>query len=390
MLTDLLIRTFIRDPDNLSDSGVRTRYGVLSSMVGIVLNLLISIIKLIAGALSGSIAILSDAFNNLSDAGSSVLNLIGFKLAAKKPHPEHPFGHGRLEYVTGLVISAIIMLLGLELLRNSIAKIVAPQETAADWLTLAILAVSILIKLYSVTFNMKIGKKIDSQVIVTVAKDSLMDIVSTCTVLISVLISWLTPLNIDGWCGALVSLLIIYVGFSSAKDTLSTLLGKAPDPEFVQKIEQLVLAHPEVVGIHDLIVHDYGPGRQMITLHTEVPATGDILAMHDAIDNIERELTQTLGCQATIHMDPISTDDTVAIQREQVAKICHELDAGISIHDFRVVSGPTHTNFVFDAVVPYAFAKDADEAAEKIRAAVTAQFPKTYVVLNIDRAYVQS
>ena len=236
---------------------------------------------------------------------------------------------------------------------------------------------------------MKVGKKIGSQVIITVAKDSLMDVASTAAVLISVLVSAFTPLNIDGWCGALVSLLIIYVGFTSAKDTLSTLLGRTPDPEFVRQIQEIVLAHSEVTGIHDLVVHDYGPGRQMVTLHTEVPATGDILALHDAIDNIERELTQKLGCHATIHLDPISTDSAVTTQRRRVAEICRQLNAQITIHDFRVVSGPTHTNFIFDAVVPYTFGKDADDAAEKIRAAVTAQFPDTYVVLEVDRAYAQ-
>ena len=389
MITDLIVRAFIKDGENVSDPRVRTSYGVLSSIVGIILNLLISIIKLCAGALSGSIAIVSDGFNNLSDAGSSVLNFIGFKLSAKKPHPEHPFGHGRIEYVTGLLISAVIMVLGVEVLRSSIEKIIAPQASTANWLTLSILVVSILIKLYIVSFNMKVGKKIGSQVIITVAKDSLMDVASTAAVLISVLVSAFTPLNIDGWCGALVSLLIIYVGFTSAKDTLSTLLGRTPDPEFVRQIQEIVLAHSEVTGIHDLVVHDYGPGRQMVTLHTEVPATGDILALHDAIDNIERELTQKLGCHATIHLDPISTDSAVTTQRCQVAEICRQLNAQITIHDFRVVSGPTHTNFIFDAVVPYTFGKDADDAAEKIRAAVTAQFPDTYVVLEVDRAYAQ-
>ena len=389
MITDLIVRAFIKDGENVSDPRVRTSYGVLSSIVGIILNLLISIIKLCAGALSGSIAIVSDGFNNLSDAGSSVLNFIGFKLSAKKPHPEHPFGHGRIEYVTGLLISAVIMVLGVEVLRSSIEKIIAPQASTANWLTLSILVVSILIKLYIVSFNMKVGKKIGSQVIITVAKDSLMDVASTAAVLISVLVSAFTPLNIDGWCGALVSLLIIYVGFTSAKDTLSTLLGRTPDPEFVRQIQEIVLAHSEVTGIHDLVVHDYGPGRQMVTLHTEVPATGDILALHDAIDNIERELTQKLGCHATIHLDPISTDSAVTTQRRRVAEICRQLNAQITIHDFRVVSGPTHTNFIFDAVVPYTFGKDADDAAEKIRAAVTAQFPDTYVVLEVDRAYAQ-
>lgn len=389
MITDLIVRAFIKDGENVSDPRVRTSYGVLSSIVGIILNLLISIIKLCAGALSGSIAIVSDGFNNLSDAGSSVLNFIGFKLSAKKPHPEHPFGHGRIEYITGLLISAVIMVLGVEVLRSSIEKIIAPQASTANWLTLSILVVSILIKLYIVSFNMKVGKKIGSQVIITVAKDSLMDVASTAAVLISVLVSAFTPLNIDGWCGALVSLLIIYVGFTSAKDTLSTLLGRTPDPEFVRQIQEIVLAHSEVTGIHDLVVHDYGPGRQMVTLHTEVPATGDILALHDAIDNIERELTQKLGCHATIHLDPISTDSAVTTQRRRVAEICRQLNAQITIHDFRVVSGPTHTNFIFDAVVPYTFGKDADDAAEKIRAAVTAQFPDTYVVLEVDRAYAQ-
>ena len=387
-MTELLIRLFVKDRDNTADPAVRTRYGTLSGAVGIILNTLISVIKLIVGTLSGSIAIVSDGFNNLSDAGSSVLNLLGFRLASKKPNPNHPFGHGRIEYLTGLAISAVIVVLGVELFRSSVEKIRHPGVFSADWITVAVLLFSILVKVFIVFFNRKIGKRIRSESILTVAKDSLMDIISTTAVLLSVLVSSLTSLNIDGWCGVLVSLLILYVGITAALDTLSPLLGKAPEPELVRQIEELVMAHPEIVGIHDLIVHDYGPGRMMISLHTEVPADGDILELHDAIDNIERELSETMHCHATIHLDPICTDEETKELRHDVGNICSALYEGASIHDFRMVKGPTHTNILFDMVLPYSVKETDGQVKETVSSAVRAKYENTFVIMEIDRSYV--
>lgn len=300
----ILSRLFIPNRENTSDPKVRRSYGMLSSILGICLNIILFLGKYIAGVQCGSIAIMSDAFNNLSDAGSSIITLIGFQFAGMKPDANHPFGHGRIEYISGFIVSMAIILMGFELGKSSIEKILHPEEIDTSLLSIFILLASIGIKLYMNFYNRRIGRKIDSAAMRATATDSLSDAIATSFVLLAILVMRFTGVNVDGWCGVAVACFILFAGYSAARETLSPLLGNPPDPELVQKIHQIVMSHPEIVGMHDLIVHDYGPGRIMVSLHGEVQGDGDIFALHDKIDLIERELSEKLGCEATIHMDP--------------------------------------------------------------------------------------
>ena len=306
----LLSKIFIKNHDDVTNPAVRKAYGMLCSLTGIFLNVLLFAGKYIAGTLAGSIAVTADAFNNLSDAGSSVITLLGFRMASKKPDPDHPFGHGRIEYLSGLAVSLIIIVVGVQLGLESIDKIRSPEEIDASLLPMLILVASICVKGYMFFYNRAVGRKINSPGMSATATDSLSDCIATLVVLISMLVARFTGVNIDGWSGAVVAVFIIYSGFSAARDTLSPLLGSAPDPELVKRIVDIVMAHPEVLNVHDLVVHDYGPGRLMVSLHAEVPGDGDIYELHDAIDTAEYELQRELGCSAVIHMDPVSTDDS--------------------------------------------------------------------------------
>ena len=388
-MIEFLARVFIRHRDTLSPSALRQAYGQLCGAVGIGLNLLLFAGKLFAGTISGSIAITADAFNNLSDAGSSLVTLLGFRLAGRKPDPEHPFGHGRMEYISGLAVAGLILLMGVELGKSSLKKILSPEEIVSSPLVLAILAVSVAVKLYMFYYNRSIGKKIKSAAMSATATDSLSDAVSTTAVLIATLVGQFTGLNIDGWVGLLVALFILFSAYKAAKETLSPLLGQTPDPEFVDRIEQIVLSYPEVLNIHDLIVHDYGPGRVMISLHAEVSADGDLLQLHDVIDNAEHRLKKELGCMAVIHMDPIITNDahTDAL-RMAVAEKVKTIDPRLTIHDFRTVSGPTHTNLIFDVVVPYDVKLTADEVRRRIGALVKDLDENYFAVVQVDNSYV--
>ncbi len=388
-MIEFLARVFIRHRDTLSPSALRQAYGQLCGAVGIGLNLLLFAGKLFAGTISGSIAITADAFNNLSDAGSSLVTLLGFRLAGRKPDPEHPFGHGRMEYISGLAVAGLILLMGVELGKSSLKKILSPEEIVSSPLVLAILAVSVAVKLYMFYYNRSIGKKIKSAAMSATATDSLSDAVSTTAVLIATLVGQFTGLNIDGWVGLLVALFILFSAYKAAKETLSPLLGQTPDPEFVERIEQIVLSYPEVLNIHDLIVHDYGPGRMMISLHAEVSADGDLLQLHDVIDNAEHRLKKELGCMAVIHMDPIITNDahTDAL-RMAVAEKVKTIDPRLTIHDFRTVSGPTHTNLIFDVVVPYDVKLTADEVRRRIGALVKELDENYFAVVQVDNSYV--
>lgn len=383
----LLIRLFIHDSENCTDPRVRTAYGRLCGIYGIFLNLLLFAGKYAAGLLSGSVAITADAFNNLSDAGSSVITLLGFALAGKKADPEHPFGHGRIEYITGLAISVIILLVGADLGKNSFEKILHPTPVEAGLVPALILIAAIVVKVYISFYNRAIGKKIRSSVMEATALDALTDTISTFVVLISMAVSFFFKVNIDGWAGLIVALFIVYAGFSAAKDTIAPLLGKAPDPDFVRSIEETVLAHEEILGIHDLFVHDYGPGRVFISLHAEVDGHGDFFGLHDVVDTAETELKEKYGCLATIHMDPIdSSNPAVNALRDRVLETLRsEISEDIKIHDFRVVPGPSHTNLIFDAAVPVDF-KLSDAAVEgRIREAVRSSFENCFAVVSIDR-----
>ena len=385
----LLAKHFIHDYQNVGAPEVRRAYGVLCGAVGIVINLLLFALKLLAGTLAGSVAITADAFNNLSDAGASIVTLLGFRLAGQKPDPEHPFGHGRLEYISGLIVSLVILLMGFELLRDAVGAILHPEAVECSALTVSILLVSICAKCYMYCYNHGVGKKLNAAAMQATAADSLSDCAATTAVLLATLAGHFLHWQIDGWCGLVVSLLILWAGFQAAKDTLSPLLGQPPTEEFVQQIHDIVMANKSICGIHDLVVHDYGPGRVMISLHAEVPAHGDILALHDEIDNVEKELHDRLGCEAVIHMDPIVTnDETVNAEHEKIAALVRGIDENISIHDFRMVTGPTHTNVIFDAVVPYSCKMSDREAEEKIKQAVHGLDPRYFAVVQIDKSYV--
>ena len=384
-----LARKLIRDYNNVSDAAVRRAYGVLCGAVGIVLNLLLFAGKALAGIISGSIAITADAFNNLSDAGASVVTLLGFKLAAQRPDRDHPFGHGRMEYVSGLVVSMVILLMGVELAKTSVEKILEPQPVEFSPLVAVILAVSIAVKLYMSHYNRAIGRKIGSAAMAATAADSLSDSLATTAVLLSTLAGHFWNVNIDGWCGAAVACFILWAGVKAAKETIDPLLGQPPSPEFVSQIQEIVLRHREITGIHDLMVHDYGPGRLYVSLHAEVPASGDILALHDVVDSAERELASELGCLATIHMDPVVSDDGLTAEtRERVAAIVRLIDPGITIHDFRMVPGPTHTNVIFDAVVPYGCPLSDQEVARRVQEGVRALDGNYFAVVEVEKSYV--
>ena len=385
-----LVRLFIKDCDNVTDPAVRERYGILSGAVGIVLNLLLSAGKLFAGLMTGSISITADAFNNLSDAGSSVVTLVGFKLAGQKADDGHPFGHGRMEYLAGLLVSLMILLVGVELGRSSIGKILRPEAVDFSLVSTGILAASILVKLWMGQFNRGLGRKIGSAAMAATAADSLSDAVATAAVLAGTLVNRFAHVNIDGWVGLAVEVFILRSGWGAAKDTINPLLGESPDPELVKQLRELVLSHPQVVGMHDLIIHDYGPGRRLCSFHAEVPQDADILDAHDAIDHIEREIKEKFGIETTVHMDPIATaDEKVNQLRRQVADLARVVEPEMTIHDFRVVRGPTHTNVIFDAVVPHKCRLTDEEVLQRLRRAVSALDPAYQAVIQIDRAYVE-
>lgn len=383
----LLAKLFLK-PDGKPESALRKGYGILCGAVGIGLNLLLFALKFLAGLLSGSIAITADAFNNLSDAGSSLVTLLGFQLAGQKPDSDHPFGHGRMEYLSGLAVSMLILLMGVELAKSSFEKIRHPAPVESGALVIAILCVSIAVKLYMCFYNRRLGKKLNSSAMLATAADSLSDSVATTAVLVATLVGQYTGLLIDGWVGIVVSLFILWSGIQSAKDTVDPLLGTPPTAEFVDQIRDLVMVSPGILGIHDLIVHDYGPGRVMISLHAEVSADEDMLAIHDEIDNAEKHLQEQLGCHAVIHMDPIAVHDPLTDDaRQRVLTLVHCIDDSISIHDFRMVSGPTHTNVIFDAVVPFGFRLSDGEVEEKIKSAVRALDGNYFAVVNVERSY---
>lgn len=382
----LLSKLFIKNNKDVSNPSVRQAYGMLCGAVGIGFNILLFIGKFFAGTLSHSIAITADAFNNLSDAGSSIITLIGFKMAGQKPDSDHPFGHGRIEYISGLMVSFLILLMAFELIKSSVEKILHPKELLFSPLIVAILIISILVKCYMSFYNHKVGKTINSTAMLATAIDSLSDTIATTVVLIATLVSHFTDVIIDGYCGILVGLFILFAGIRAAKDTISPLLGQAPDPEFVKQIQDIVLSQEGIIGIHDLIVHNYGPGRILISLHAEVPADDDVLAMHDRIDLIEHKLRDTLQCSAVIHMDPVCVGDETTMQlKEMVNKFIEEIDPTVTMHDFRIVKGPTHTNIIFDVVVPYRFKMTDDEFVSTLTEKIQTVDSSYYTVIEVDK-----
>ena len=387
-MVTLLARLFIREPEQYASPVVRIAYGVLCGTLGIVLNVLLFCGKFLAGSLSGSIAITADAFNNLADAGSSAVSMVGFRLSGHKADSEHPFGHGRIEYIAGLIVSMVIVLMGVELFKSSLDKALHPAAATPGVITFVVLALSVLVKFYMFLYNRAIAKTVNSAAIRATAADSLSDALITIAVLACMLIARFTRLQIDGFCGMLISLFILYTGCKAAIDVVNPLLGQPPEKEFVKKIESIVMAEPPVVGVHDLMVHDYGPGRLIISLHAEVPANADILVAHDAVDNVERRLRSDLNCVAVIHMDPIATDDEqTAVLHKKIGEAVKAIDPAITLHDFRIVRGPSHTNVIFDAVVPYASKLSNDEVKRRIASLVSIIDETLYAVVEIDRDY---
>ena len=382
-----LAKFWIRESD--SEEKKRRVYGTLGAVVGIFLNICLFAGKYLAGFLSGSIAIMADAFNNLSDAGSSFISLIGFVFSGKKPDLDHPFGHGRIEYLAGLGVSFLILLMGVELAKNSVQKILHPVSVQISTLSIAVLSASILVKLYMAYYNHAIGKKIRSATMAATATDSLSDAAATTVVLLAMLFLAVTGINIDGYCGILVAVFILAAGIGAAKDTVSPLLGQAPNPEFVKEIKELVMQHEEVLGIHDMAVHDYGPGRVMVSLHAEVSGDGNIYELHDLIDRIERELKEKLHCETVIHMDPIDVGNEKTVEmKEEMVKLVKAIDERLTIHDFRMVTGTTHHNMIFDVVIPADFKLSQEELKDIIQKKVWEKWPDYYVVIDVDTAYV--
>ena len=380
---------FIKDSKNYKEPSVRQAYGVLSGAVGIGLNILLFFGKWLAGTISGSIAITADAFNNLSDAGSSIITLIGFRLSGQEPDPEHPFGHGRMEYISGLLVSVAILVMGFELIGSSIGKLRSPEPIESSALVFGILIASILVKLYMFFYNHSLSKKIESAAMKATSVDSLSDTVATTLVLIATLISKYTGLLLDGWFGILVGFFILYTGGSTLKETIDLLLGQPPKQEFIDEVKEIVLGHSMVHGVHDLIVHDYGPGRVMISLHAEVDVNGDIQDIHEQIDHIEHELQEKLHCSATIHMDPIVTDDKeVLAMKAKVEEMLHFLDESLSMHDFRMVKGSTRTNLIFDVEVPRKTSYTDNEIVNWLKERIH-ELPgsKYFAVIQIDHEY---
>ena len=385
-MVTLLANIFIKNQSDTKNPAVRQAYGILCGAVGIFLNLCLFVGKFITGAVSNSIAITADAFNNLSDAGSSIITLIGFKMAGQKPDPHHPFGHGRIEYISGLLVSVIILLMGVELLKSSVSKILHPEMPDFSPAVIVVLLASILVKSYMFLYHRKLGRKLDSAAMAATATDSLSDTIATSAVLAATLIGHYANLAIDGWCGMLVGLFICYAGYSAARDTISPLLGQAPEPEFVRQINDIVMAHEEILGIHDLIVHNYGPGRVLISLHAEVPADGNFLALHDKIDIIEHELRDVLNCHAVIHMDPVCAGDEETNRLKALVKgYLKEISETLTMHDFRIVAGPTHTNLIFDVVTPYDFSLSDDELVKLIQEKIRKDNPNYFAVIEVDK-----
>ena len=385
-MTDLICKLFIKNTNDLKDPNVRRAYGTLSSTVGIILNVLLAIFKLLAGVISASVSITADALNNLSDAGSQVISFISFKISAKPADREHPFGHARIEYVASMIVSFIILTLGVELFKSSIQKVISPEPTRLTILTTIILSVSIIIKLWISIFNRKIGKKINSSVIKATSTDSLADAVSTTAVLVSILISHFTNIATDGYMGILVSVFIFIAGIKILLETKNSILGSAPDPETIEGIVKITSEYPEILGIHDMVVHNYGPGNTIASIHAEVDGAKDVFITHDVIDNYEKRLFTALGVRATVHMDPIVTDDEKITELRGITlSAVKSINESFNIHDFRFVEGKTHSNLIFDISVPFEIKLTDTDIRQMVADAISKINPNYFTVITIDR-----
>lgn len=384
-----IMRHLIANYDQVEDSTVRERYGVVASMVSILCNIVLCIFKFIVGFLSNSVSIQADALNNLSDAGSNIATLFGFKLANKHPDSDHPYGHGRIEYITGMMIAFLILMVAFSSFKESLMKIVHPDAVHFSIVTLVVLIGSILVKLWMGHFNKTFGKKIDSPSLLAAGQDSINDVISTSATLLTVVFAYFSDLPIDGYVGVLVSLFVFKAGLEVFKDTAEPLLGQAPDPKLVSDLYQFVMSYDGVIGVHDMIIHDYGPSRLFVTLHAEVRSDCDVLEIHDQIDEIERALMAKFGCLATIHLDPVDVNDVLTNQlKEHTYQLITTIDPKYTIHDFRIVSGPSHTNLIFDVVLPADDRRDESELKALIASKVKEWNQNYFVVINVDHSYV--
>lgn len=385
-MTDLILRIFVRDHKNTEDPAVRDKCGRVAGAVGIVTNFLLFLMKIIVGTVFHSVSVTADAVNNLTDSGSSVVTLIGFKMASKPADEKHPFGHARIEYLSGVIVSFIVIFLGLQLGMSSIEKILTPEENALTPVALVVLVISILAKLWQCLFYRKVGRMIKSESVEATSTDSRNDVIATSVVLLGAVITMLTGVNLDGYMGAAVALFIVFSGVQLTISTADPLLGQAPEGELVQTITEKMLSYPGIIGMHDLAVHNYGVGRCFASAHCEVDAKNDILVSHDLIDNIERDFSRDLGIHMVIHLDPVIVGDarTDALHRK-VQSLVTALYPTVTIHDFRVIWGVTHSNIVFDAAVPFAV-KDSDAVIiQKLEAEIQKLDPDYRTVVTIDR-----
>ena len=387
-MVTLLSKIFIKNRTDYQDEKVRESYGLITGALGIALNILVSVAKIVIGIITGAISILADGLNNMSDAGSSIISMVGFKLSNKPVDSKHPFGHGRIEYVSGLIVAVIVVVVGIELIISSIQNIVTPKEVNISVLSMCILAFSIVVKLYMFFYNYVFAKKINSLSMKATAMDSIGDAISTSAVLICSIVTYLTGLVLDPYAGILVGLFILITGGKTLAEIVNRLIGEAPDKKLVAEITAFVLNYPIVRGIHDLVVHNYGEGRKMISLHVEIPSDSDIMEAHDVIDNIEHDLSQKFRCHALIHMDPVKTDDPhVNELKGVVTGVVSSINPEFTIHDFRMNEGPTHTNLIFDLVVPPENIKRADEIVKTVAARVREVNATYNCVINVDIKY---
>ena len=390
-MTEWLVRHFVRMSEQTDDPAVRMRYGQFAGIVGIICNVMLCLGKGAIGLVSGSVSIVADAVNNLSDAASNIVSLLGFKLASRPADPEHPYGHGRYEYLAGLVVAALVLAIGINLAWSSVQKIIAPSPTEFSGALVAVLVLSIAVKLWMAAFNRSIGRRINSDTLEATAVDSRNDVISTAAVLACACISRATGVDLDGWAGLAVGAFICWSGVGLLRDTVSPLLGQAPSPELVEHIHDKILSYPGVLGTHDLMVHDYGPGRQFASAHVEMAAEADPLESHDLIDNIEQDFKMEDGLIVTFHYDPIVTDDPeVRDMRHWISHAVEEIDPRITVHDLRCVPGPTHTNVIFDCVRPAGSALSADELRERVARLVQGHYPRTIAKITVDESYVSS
>ena len=388
-MTNLLLKLFIKNADNTKDPEVREKYGMLGSIVGIVVNILLSIGKYVIGVISKSISITADAVNNLADAASCIVTLVSFKMAGRKPDKEHPFGHGRIEYIAALAVGFLVELMGYELIKSSIGKIRNPEAVVFSVPAVAVLVISILGKIWLFIFNRKLGKKIQSPAMLAVAKDSLSDTTATLVAAVSLVLSLFTDIPVDGYMGIIVSIFILTSGFGILKESISILLGTPPEKETVDKLISFILSHSEIIGIHDLVIHSYGATRTFASIHVEISADSDILNAHDTIDNIEKAVKERFSIELVIHLDPVETNNEKATRlKEMTVKTVLEINDSLSIHDFRIVDGPTHTNLLFDVVVPHKFEISDDKLIKLISEKINAINPDYFCVITIDNSYI--